>query len=101
MSWNFVPRPFRREAVAHSATEAEGYPTPHAASTGNDTAIEAATQDTLFLTRQAIFDATEKVCAFQLLARSGGLNPEAAPDTAESAARLIVNTLNTFGVAEA
>lgn len=101
MSWNFIPRPFRREADASASTNAEAIATPHAASSANDSAITEARQDTLFLARQAIFDATEKVRAFQLLVRKTGLTPEAAPETAESAAKLIVNTLNTFGAAEA
>lgn len=101
MSWNFIPRPFRREADAPSSTNVEATLTPHAGCTANDSAITEARQSTLFLARQAICDATEKVRAFQLLVRKTGLTPEAAPESAESAARLIVNTLNTFGVAEA
>jgi len=62
-----------------------------------DTPIQSR-QDTLFLSRQPIFDATEKVRAYQLLLRKSGIAPEAPPDTAEQSARLIVDTLNTFGV---
>ena len=101
MSWNFITRPFRRDAGAASATPMAAEPKIHAGFTANDSAITATRNDTLFLSRQAIFDATEKVRAFQLLVRKTGLTPESAPDSAESAARLIVTTLNTFGVAEA
>ncbi|MBI5752585.1 MAG: HDOD domain-containing protein [Hydrogenophilales bacterium] len=101
MSWNFIPRPFRRDADEPSSTDAEAKSTPHAASSANDSLITQARQETVFLARQAIFDATEKVRALQLLVRKTGLTPEAAPESAESAARLIVNTLNTFGAAEA
>jgi len=99
MSWNFIPRPFRREADAPASSKVEA--APHAASTANDSAITETRQDTLFLARQAIFDASEKVRAYQLLVRKTGLTPETTPESAESAARLIVNTLNTFGAAEA
>ena len=101
MSWNFITRPFRRDADAASATPMVAEPKIHAGFTANDSAITVTRNDTLFLSRQAIFDATEKVRAFQLLVRKTGLTPEVAPDSAESAARLIVTTLNTFGVAEA
>lgn len=99
MSWNFIPRPFRRETEPTTSNEVEIK--PRAAATANDSTFYAAHQDTVFLARQAIFNATEKVLAFQLLTRITGLTPEAAPETAASAARLIVNTLNIFGVAEA
>jgi len=101
MSWNFIPRPFRRDADSASATPMVAEPKIHAGFTANDSTIAAARNDTLFLSRQAIFDATEKVGAFQLLVRKTGLMPEAPPDSAESTARLIVTTLNTFGAAEA
>ncbi|MBT9612257.1 MAG: HDOD domain-containing protein [Burkholderiales bacterium] len=103
MSWNIIPRPFRRESDTPTSTgdKSAPTPTPHAAATANDSTIAVARQDNLFLARQAIFDTTEKVRAFQLLVRKSGLIPEAAPETAVSNARLIVNTLNTFGVAEA
>ena len=101
MSWNFITRPFRRDADAASATPMVAEPKIHAGFTANDSAITVTRNDTLFLSRQAIFDATKKVRAFQLLVRKTGLTPEVAPDSAESAARLIVTTLNTFGVAEA
>lgn len=101
MSWNFIPRPFRREADAPASANAETTGIPHAGSTANDSVIVEARQDNLFIARQAIFDATEKVRAYQLLVRATGLTPEAAPASPESAARLIVNTLNTFGATEA
>ena len=101
MTWNFITRPFRRDADTTSATPMVAEPKIHAGFTANDSAITVTRNDTLFLSRQAIFDATKKVRAFQLLVRKTGLTPEVAPDSAESAARLIVTTLNTFGVAEA
>ena len=101
MSWNFIPRPFRRDTPTVSATPIAAQSKIPAGVTANDTAITKVRNDTLFLSRQAIFDATEKVRAFQLLVRKTGLTPEAAPDSAESAARLIVTTLNIFGAAEA
>ncbi len=54
--------------------------------------------DTLFLSRQAIFDATEKVRAYQLLVRKSSMAVEAVPNTVAQSARLVVDTLNTFGV---
>lgn len=101
MSWNFIPRPFRRESEVSDSTSASASATPHAAATANDSSVVETRPNTLFLSRQAIFDATEKVRAFQLLIRESGFLPEAAPACGESAARLIVNTLNTFGAAEA
>lgn len=97
MTWNFIPRPFRREKIA-AAAKAQFAPTSHASSDVHiDTPIQSR-HDTLFLSRQPIFDATEKVRAYQLLVRKSGIAPEAPPDTAEQSARLVVDTLNTFGV---
>lgn len=101
MSWHFIPRPFRRDADAACATLIVAEPKIHAGFTANDSAITVTHNDTLFLSRQAIFDASEKVHAFQLLVRKNGFALESAPDSVESAARLIVTTLNTFGAAEA
>lgn len=101
MSWNFIPRPFRRESEASDSASVGARVAPHAAASANDSAIAKARQDTLFLSRQPIIDSGEKVCAFQLLVRQSGLTPEASPNSAESAARLIVDTLNTFGAIEA
>ena len=59
--------------------------------------LAPAHQDTIFIARQPIFDATEKICAYQLLIRPSGSLPEAPPLSANESARLIVNTLNTLG----
>ena len=97
MTWNFIPRPFRR-AKDSSAAKAQFGTSPRMSSDVHiDTPITSR-QDPLFLSRQPIFDATEKVRAYQLLVRKSGVAPEAPPDTAEQSARLIVDTLNTFGV---
>lgn len=99
MSWNFILRPFLRREASPAPSEAQAL--PRAAATANDSIISVVRNDTQFLARQAIFDATQKVRAYQLLMRASGLAPTHAPQTAASAAQLIVNTLNTFGVAEA
>ena len=97
MTWNFIPRPFRREKDSSAAKAQFGPASRRSSDVHIDTPIPAR-QDTLFLSRQPIFDATEKVRAYQLLVRKSGIAPEVAPDTAEQSARLIVDTLNTFGV---
>ena len=99
MSWNFFPRPFLRREASPTPNEAQAV--PRAAATANDSSFSVVRNDTLFLARHAICDATQKVRAYQLLMRATGLAPTHAPETAASAAHLIVNTLNTFGVADA
>ena len=97
MTWNFTLRSFfHREKGSAHATHAKPAVSPHAISPS--ASLTQAAQDTLFISRQPIFDAAEKVCAYQLLVRKSGIAPEAPPQTAEESARLIVTTLNTFGV---
>ena len=97
MTWNFLPSPFRRARDSSAAKAQFGPASRRSSDVHIDTPIPSR-QDTLFLSRQPIFDATEKVRAYQLLVRKSGIAPEAPPDTAEQSARLIVDTLNTFGV---
>jgi EAL and modified HD-GYP domain-containing signal transduction protein len=97
MTWNFIPRPFRREKHALLVEAQIGSALRVSSGIHIDTRL-AARPDTLFLSRQAIFDATEKVRAYQLLVRKSRSAVEVAPKTVVQSARLIVDTLNTFGV---
>lgn len=96
MTWNFVPRPFRREPSPAST------PTPHPTpAKRTDFAAPPESHDAVFIARQPIFDASEKVVGYQLLMRNHALAPQTQPQTPEQSARLIVDTLNTFGVSTA
>lgn len=55
----------------------------------------------VFIARQPIFDASERVTGYELLFRASGLVPERTPRSIGEGANLLVNTLNRFGVAHA
>ena len=95
MMLNFMLHPFRRESDAMQAANIQAAKSPRAVS--SHTPLTQSSQDTLFISRQPIFDATEKVCAYQLLIRQSEIVPKASPETSEEIASLLVNTLNTFG----
>jgi EAL and modified HD-GYP domain-containing signal transduction protein len=60
-----------------------------------------APEDTVFIARQPIFDASERVTGYELLFRSSGLTPERTPASIGEAANLLMNVLSRFGVAQA
>ena len=101
MSWNFVPRPFRHEpSPAPTPSAPPSRPTPQTKAP-TDYAAPPESNDAIFIARQAVFDACEKVVGYQLLVRTHTLAPETEAKTPEQSARLIVDTLNTFGVSTA
>ena len=57
--------------------------------------------DIIFIARQPIFDATERVIGYELLFRQSGMVPEKIPGSISEGAELLINTLNRFGVAHA
>ena len=96
MKWNFLPTPFRRESDQGSDRQKPSVENPSPAA--QDASSDAAQEDAIFIARRPIFDATEKITAFQLFIRPNAVLPEASPATPRQGARLIVDTLNTFGV---
>jgi len=96
MKWNILSTAFRRESVTGSDGQIHSMEIP--APIAQSTSIETTHEDAIFIARQAIFDATEKVTAFQLFVRPSPALPESSPVTADQSARLVVDTLNTFGV---
>ncbi len=100
MTWTIVPRPFRREPDSASQ-DAHASQIKTVASPLSDHAAPLESNDAIFIGRQAVFDANEKVSAYQLLIRSHLLAPQAPPQTVDQNARLVVDILNTFGVATA
>lgn len=97
MKWDLIPSVFRRETIADSPLAHQRKQSSDSFAPAVTTAPAPADQEAIFIARQAIFDATEKVCAYQLFIRQAGSLPEAPPATADQCARLIVDTLNTFG----
>ena len=99
MIWDLFSSAFRRDLDADKAfpMSPKEQSAAEAPVASPDTDLSAFNQDAIFIARQSIFDATEKVWAYQLLVRPTGILPEAAPATSEQSARLIVDTLNTFG----
>lgn len=63
--------------------------------------VAAPTDSLIFIARQPIMDATEKVRGFQLLVRPGALAPAEPSSTPVDATRLLLDTINTFGIANA
>ena len=93
MHWALIPSAFRHAADSDSHQPAQAL--ANEPIRAHDTTV---IQDTLFIPRQSICDATETVCAYQLLIRQAGTLEASPPLTAEQSAHLIVNTLNTMGV---
>ena len=87
---------FRRES--HSDNERTTRASETSPSRVQNTPQVPMQQAATLIARQPIFDAAEKVCAYQLFIRQTGTLPETAPITADQSARLILDTLNTFGV---
>lgn len=52
----------------------------------------------IYIARQPVFDATEKVVAYQFLIRESGMLPETTPDSIKNSATLITNAFNYFGL---
>lgn len=96
MKWNFLPTAFRRESVSGSGMQKLSMEI--SSPVAQNTPSVAAREDAIFIARQAILDVTEKVTAFQLFIRPDAVLPEVSPTTPDQSARLIVDTLNTFGV---
>ncbi len=100
MKWGLIPAAFQRESKTDITLQALAIPNESMHEPAHEPVAPntSAHQDTIFIARQPIFDASEKVCAYQLLVRPSGTLPESPPLTAEQSARLIINTLNTLGV---
>jgi EAL and modified HD-GYP domain-containing signal transduction protein len=96
MKWNFLPTAFRR--VADTECAGQNHSTEISTPATQNLSSHTTHEDAIFIARQAIFDATEKVSAFQLFIRPDASLPETSPTTPDQSARLIVDTLNTFGV---
>lgn len=97
MRWNILSTAFRRESDLGSDGQNHSMVMP--LSDEKPACNTSSHEDAIFIARQPIFDATEKVNAFQISLRPSPALPETAPTSADQSARLIVNTLNTFGVA--
>lgn len=100
MKWGLIPAAFQRESNTDIARQAIAGPDAFAPRSLDKqvASLTSTQQDTIFIARQPIFDASETVCAYQLLVRPCGTLPEAPPLTGEQSASLIINTLNTLGV---
>jgi len=97
MALNFMLRPFfRRETGKPQAANTK--PAVLLQAVSPNTPLTQSSQDKLFISRHPIFDATEKVCAYQLLVSQSESALETSLKTAEERTRRIVTTLNTFGV---
>ena len=96
MNWGYITSAFRHTADADSVRPE--LPLAKESIQAQDALVETGCQDALLIARQPIFDAAEKVCAYQLLMRPTGIFPESPPLTAKQNARLIVTMLNTLGV---
>ena len=96
MKWGLIPAAFQRGSNTDIMRPALAMPNEPAHA--QVAPLTVAHQDTIYIVRQPIFDATEKVCAYQLLVRPSGTLPESPPLSAEQSARLIINTLNTLSV---
>jgi EAL and modified HD-GYP domain-containing signal transduction protein len=59
------------------------------------------TDDVVFIARQAVCNATERVVGFELMVRPSGLLPERIPGSESEGSELLINALNRFGVARA
>lgn len=94
MKWGLITSVFRRDSDNRDQHALGNIPVERA----QQSIATPAPQSAIFIARQPIFDATEKVCAYQLLIRQTEGVPETAPTTADQSAHLIVDTLNTFGV---
>lgn len=90
MSWNFIPRAFRQSGDKPLAVEA-----PHAQ---DRVLAPVATHAPTFISRQPIFDAQQKIQAYQLLIRDNPIASEAAAQNPTQSAQLILDTLNNFGL---
>lgn len=75
--------------------------TPAEADASTTGSARTAAEDVVFIARQPIFEATERVVGYELLFRPSGLLPEKAPNSIGEGANLLVNALNRFGVAQA
>jgi EAL and modified HD-GYP domain-containing signal transduction protein len=96
MKWDLITSAFRRESENNDAGRE---PTiVHSPSLAPNTPQAPVDQKTVFIARQPIFDGAENVCAYQLFIRQAGDLPETPPHTVDQSARLIVDTLNNFGV---
>ncbi len=96
MSWKFIT------AARHAGPQHAPQPSEDGRAEGRATGSRARlTEEAVFIARQPIFDASERVAGYHLLFRNSGLTPEKAPDSSSEAANLLVNILNRFGVAQA
>ena len=98
MAWKFF--------ASHNKGESHG-PSMSDSSTGKEArtvlggSASPVAEDTVFIARRPIFDATERVIGFELLFRQSGLVPEKVPESVGEGAALLINTLNRFGVTRA
>lgn len=62
----------------------------------NDSSLPEEESDFLYIGREAIFDASEKIFSYRFLLRDSGLLPERKPDDLSSSSRLIARIYNQF-----
>lgn len=101
MDWNFLPKMAR----AKRQSDAEPAPTETRAAGRSPSAAPVALPDTadnlIFVARQPVMDHTEKVRGFELMIRAGANAVESAPANSEESAKLLLDTVNNFGVTTA
>lgn len=93
MPWTFPPRPPERPGTAA--------PPQSDPSAGDATGSGREQPRTVFLAREPVFDATERVVGYELLVRPGGMVPPAPPRDPDEEISLLVDTLTRFGVEQA
>ena len=98
MPWKLIPSVFHdsQKSNAHVAG-----PTHQESGTPAQNSGRSGADETVFIARQPVFDATERVVGYELLFRPSGLLPERVAGSISDGANLLVNTLNRFGVAQA
>lgn len=97
MEWNFFQKASRAK---HDADSEAGSATALASAASMD-GIATIAENQIFIARQPIMDHTEKVRGFELMIRASALEAEAPPGTPQGTTRLLLDTLNNFGIAAA
>lgn len=97
MGWNI----FTSRAKHETETEAGAPEASVALATSLANALGDVTDNQVFISRQPIMDHTEKVRGYELMVRASAMDAETLPATTQESTRLLLDTLNNFGVATA